>query len=460
MILIIFVVNLMEKTLAEKIAEYVLDLKGKEIPEDIKYLVKERIVDSIGVMIGAYDAAPIKIIRDLLSHFDGRGATGVGIGETSPDHAAFLNGCMTRHLDFNDTYLSKEALHPSDNIPGVYAVGEYMKVDGELFIKGIIAAYEIACRLADASSIRDRGWDHTTYIAISSAVGASLILDMPMEKIMEAINIAAATNINLRQIRVGELSMWKGCAAGNAIRNGVFSALLAYNGMTGPKPVFEGERGFFRQVSGEMKLNFQRDGYKIRETSIKKYPVEYHSMSAVEAALKVRERIKDINRIEKITIDTFTVSYQIIVKDPEKWRPKTKETADHSLPYIVSTVLIDGYIWLDSYDKEKLTRNETIKLLDKTDVRIGEGFDEYYPVGIPNRVTVKTIDGDEYSDIVIYPRGHFKNRMSKDEIYEKYERLTRNRLDNYKEIWDMVWNIDKLRDVSVILESINSGLRI
>ena len=444
--------------LVDKIADYVIDLKTREVPFEISKLVKERVLDSIATAIGALNSPPIKAIYNTLKDIAGKGSYGFGFGEVSPDQASFLNGCLVRYLDFNDTYLSKEALHPSDNIPGIWAVGEYVGVDGETFIKGIIASYELSCRLADASSIRNRGWDHVTYIAIASSVGASLILDLPHEKIKEAVNIATATNINLRQTRVGELSMWKGCAAGYAVRNGIFSALLARNGMTGPKPVFEGERGFFRQVSGEFTLEFPEDEYKIRETSIKAYPVEYHSMSAVEAVLRLRDKVEDISRIKKIYVDTFTVSYQIIVKDPEKWRPETKETADHSLPYIVATTLLDGYIWLDSYTEDKLKREDTLRLMDKMEVRVGEGFDNYYPKGIPNRITIELDDGRKFSELVIYPKGHFMNPMTRDELYNKYERLVKDRLSNYKDVWDLVWRLEKLSDIKELSEAIKEGL--
>ena len=444
--------------LAEKIADYVVKLREESMPEDVVRLVKERVIDSVGVALGAYSAPPVEVSRNLLKKFSVSGSQGIGVGQLSPDHAAFLNGCMVRYIDFNDTYLSKEALHPSDNIPPILAAGEYVGADGESLIKGIVAAYEVAGRLADAASIRNRGWDHVTYIAISSAVGSSLVMDLPYEKIVQAVNLAATPNIALRQTRVGELSMWKGCAAANASRNGLFAALLASEGMSGPSPIFEGERGFFNQVSGKFDLDFPKDKFKIRETSIKKYPVEYHSMSAVEAALNVRKNIKDLSNIKKVDIETFTVSYEIIVKDPEKWDPKTKETADHSLPYIVATTLLDGYIWIDSYTEEKLRRKDVKYLMKDMSVSVGKGFDNYYPEGIPNKVIITLEDGVEYSDLVIYPKGHFKNPMDINELYEKYERLVSDRLGNYKEVWDVVWRLESLSNVNEIMETINKGL--
>lgn len=445
--------------LSEKIAEYLTEIKDRKLPQDIIRLVKERVVDSIGVALGAFNASPVVITRRVVQALGGKGAIAIGVGEATPDHAAFLNGVMVRYIDFNDTYLSKEALHPSDNIPAVQAAGEYMEIDGNLFIKGIVAAYEVACRLADASCIRDRGWDHVTYIAISSAAGAAVALDLNFDQAVQAINLAATPNIALRQTRIGELSMWKGCAAANAARNGLFAALLAKEGMTGPSPVFEGEKGFFNQVSGPLMIDFPKDEYMIRKTSIKRHPVEYHSMSAVDAVLKLRDKISDLRDIEKIDVDTFTVSYQIIVKDPEKWRPKTKETADHSLPYIVATSLFDGFIWIDSYEEDKLKRRGVLDLMDKMEIKVGSGFDKYYPEGIPNRVKIYLKDGSVEEELVIYPKGHFKNPMNIDELYDKYSRLTKEVLNNYKDVWDLVWRLDKISNIREINETINTGLK-
>lgn len=445
--------------LSEKIAKYIEDIKDRKLPKDVVRLVKERVVDSIAVALGAYDALPVVITRKLVESLGGKGAIAIGVGEASPDHAAFLNGVMVRYIDFNDTYLSKEALHPSDNIPAIQAAGEYMDIDGELFIKAIVAAYEVSCRLADASCIRDRGWDHVTYIAIASAVGAAVALDLDYDRAVQAVNLAATPNIALRQTRVGELSMWKGCAAANAARNGLFAALLAREGMTGPSPVFEGEKGFFNQVSGPLEMEFPKNDYMIKKTSIKRHPVEYHSMSAVDAVLKLRDRISSLDNIDKIDVETFTVSYQIIVKDPEKWRPKTKETADHSLPYIVATTLFDGYIWIDSYDEDKLGRKEVLGLMDKMEIKVGDGFDKYYPEGIPNRIKVYMKDGSVEEELVIYPKGHFKNPMNIDELYDKYSRLTKDILSNYKDVWDLAWRLDKISSIREINEAINVGLK-
>jgi 2-methylcitrate dehydratase len=434
--------------LARKIAEYVDSVSYEDLNFDVIREAERRIIDSIGVSFAALDAIPVRIARSMATKSESKNQASV-LGsrvKTSAELAAFANGSAVRYLDFNDTYLSKEAMHPSDNIPAMLAVAETEGRSGKDAILGIVLAYDVACALADASSIRDRGWDHVTYIAISSAVGAGRIMSLNVEQLVQAINLAAAPNIALRQTRAGELSMWKGCAAANATRNGVFAASLAKHGMTGPSPVFEGEMGFFKQVSGDFEIDFS-GFHKLSKTHLKNYPVEYHSMSAVDAVLEIKHKVAS-DDVKELNIDTFTVGWQIIAKDPEKWRPKTKETADHSLPYIVDRALIDGDIWLDSYDMTKIQSEDVARLLKVTKVKVNPSYDLLYPDAVPSRVTARFKDGTESAEIV-YPKGHYKNPLTDEEIESKYLRLGAP-----KSALSVLWSFAKhdARDIMSALE--------
>ncbi len=434
--------------LARKIAEYVDSVSYEDLDFEVIREAERRIIDSIGVSFAALDAIPVRIARSMATKSDSRDQASV-LGsrvKTSAELAAFANGSAVRYLDFNDTYLSKEAMHPSDNIPAMLAVAETEGRSGKDAVLGIVLAYDVACALADASSIRDRGWDHVTYIAISSAVGAGRIMSLNIEQLVQAVNLAATPNIALRQTRAGELSMWKGCAAANATRNGVFAALLAKHGMTGPSPVFEGEMGFFKQVSGDFEMGFG-GLHKLPKTHVKNYPVEYHSMSAVDAVLEIKHKAAS-DDVEEVNIDTFTVGWQIIAKDPEKWRPKTKETADHSLPYIVDRAFVDGDIWLDSYDMKKIQSEDVTRLLKVTKVRVNPSYDRLYPDAVPSRVTARFKDGTESVEIV-YPKGHYKNPLTDEEIESKYLRLGAP-----KSALSMLWSFAKydVRDIMSALE--------
>ena len=192
--------------------------------------------------------------------------------------------------------------------------------------------------------------------------------------------------------------------------------------------------------------------FRTLRTSIKRWPVEYHSMSAVEAAIKLRERLGDVRSIESIEIATFTVSHKIIVKDPEKWRPKTKETADHSLPYITVRTLLDGDIWIDSYTPEKLSEGRLLELISRTRVEVDPKYDEVYPEAVPNRVSVRTSDGRTLTEEVIYPSGHSRNPMTDQQLSEKFFRLVTPVLgrERAEELHRTAWRVGELKDLHQI----------
>ncbi|MDP8011322.1 MAG: MmgE/PrpD family protein [Thermoplasmata archaeon] len=439
-------------TLADKIYEFASDSMEKEIDTKTMDEIKKRIVDSIYVSYGARKAEPVKISLDTLLPSKGKLNSVVYFynKKGSVDVVTFLNGCMTRYLDYNDTYLSKEALHPSDNIPPIIAYSHAKEKNGIDAIKAIYVAYQVVGALSDAVSIRDRGWDHVTYISISSAAGLAALNNLDNKKFVNALNLAINNNISLRQTRAGELSMWKGCTAANASRNSVFATMLAENGFTGPGPIFEGEMGFFKQVSGEFDLNLEEN--RVLKTMIKNYPVEYHAMSAVDAALKIHNKMKG-NRIESIDVETFSVAYKIIVKDPEKLRPKTKETADHSMPYIIAYTLLYGEPNLLSYTKEKLEDRKILDLIDKMKVNINPEYDKMYPEYLPVKISVIT-DMGKYNEEVLFPKGHFKSPYDWDDLLKKGTKIM-NDEDQAREILNAGKRLEKI-SVKEFLDVVNN----
>ncbi|HLI45696.1 MAG TPA: MmgE/PrpD family protein [Geobacterales bacterium] len=442
----------MTDQLARRIADFVLSLEYDDLRPEVVNEAKRRIIDTFSVALPALEEETIKMVRKVVENTRSeRDARIWGLGKkTTLDYAAFVNSSMTRFYDYNDTYLSKEALHPSDCIAGLIAIAEAKNKTGKDLITALALAYELICKLADASSIRERGWDHVSYIAIGATAGIGKLLDLDAQKLTQAINLTASNVITLRQTRIGELSMWKGLSSPNAVRNATFYSLLAEQGITGPSPVFEGERGFFKQVSGEFELDLELDN-KILETSIKNYPVEYHSMGAAEVAFKIRDKI-DVNKIESIEIGTFKVSYNIIVKDPEKWDPKTKETADHSLPFIVAYILANGKIEVDSY--YDLFNPKVKSLMKKIRIYVDDELDKMYPQGCPAKIKVVTSDGQKVEDEIIYPKGHYRNPLTEEELNTKFMKMTKPLLgERTKTILNELRNIED-KSISDVVEAL------
>jgi 2-methylcitrate dehydratase len=323
-----------------------------------------------------------------------------------------------------------------------------VNADGSAWLTAAAVAYEVQCRLCDAKSIRARGWDHVTYGHLSTALAASKLFGLTHAQTVNALGIAGTTSAALRLTRAGELSMWKGCAFAHAARNGVFAALLAREGMTGPAPLFEGDMGFFQQVSEPFEVDTlggsTAPDWMLPKTSIKFVPAEYHSQSAIWAAFKLREKIGEPDRIVGLRIETFKTAVEIIGQDPEKWAPRTRETADHSLPYCTAVALLDGEVSARQFAAERLADPRLRALVARTEVVEDPALTAGYPAGIPNRVTVTLGDGTTLTEEVAFPPGHDKNPLNDAGLARKFHGLVDPALGREKAeaIWERLGRLE------------------
>jgi 2-methylcitrate dehydratase len=454
--------------LADRLAAYAGRLRFDDLPAPVVHEVKRRLVDSIATAVGAMDAEAYAIVRRcaLRVQSEQAGAGLFGGGRSSVEWATFVNGLLIRYLDYNDTYLSLEPAHPSDNLAAVLAVGDMVQADGRALITAAVLAYEIQCRLCDASSLRAHGIDHVTYGALSSAAAACKLLGLSPTQTTHALGLAGVANVALRQTRAGELSMWKGCAFANAARNGVFAALLAAEGLTGPAPIFEGDLGLFKLVTREAFdlpiLGGGGNGFMITETYIKFWPAEYHSQSAIDAAFRLRAQLgapppgspklrtwasELVNQVASLDIHTFNAAVDIIGKDPEKWRPQTRETADHSLPYCTAIALLDGEVGEAQFEHSRFTDPLVLALVARIAIHRDAELNKRYPRGIPNRLTLRLADGRQLVEEVEFPRGHARNPMTDAEVESKFRTLVEPRYGKAQadRILTACWHLDELK---------------
>jgi 2-methylcitrate dehydratase len=449
-------------TLAHRLATYANELTFDKLTKEAIHETKRRVIDSFATAVGAMPAEAYHIAKKCAARVSSNpGASILAGGRSSIEWATFVNGLLIRYLDFNDTYLSKEPAHPSDNLAPVLAVGEAMAASGKELITAAVLAYEIQCRFCDAASLRKHGVDHVTYGAISSAVAAGKLMKLDVDKLTHTIGLAGVCNVALRQTRSGELSEWKGCAFANAARNGVFAAMLAAEGLSGPAPIFEGDLGFFELVTREAFAPApfgteigNQDGFMINKTYIKFWPAEYHSQSAIDAALQIRKELHgNVSGVSAIDIETFEASYNIIGKYPEAWAPKTRETADHSLPYCTAAALYDGDVYLETFDETHFTDPALIDFTGLVKVNHDESLDARYPKGIPNRITVTMADGRKLVKEVEFPRGHAGNPMTDAEVEAKFRRAVEPRYGKPKAdaILARCWDFDKLTSVTELI---------
>jgi 2-methylcitrate dehydratase len=343
--------------LAERLAVYADALRYADLDAATIEAVKSHLIDTLGCGIAAFDERPVRICREVAAAggiATAGGATIIGTERrVSPDLAAFANGAAARYFDLNDIYVSRLTIHPSDTIGACLAIAETERSSGAAFITAIVLAYEINCRLLDAFDITKRGWDAPIFGLPAVALAAGKLMKLPVERLTQAVNISINDHIAMIQTRTQALSDWKGLAAAEAARNAVFAALLARGGITGPAPIFEGRAGFFQQVSGPAAIDvdsFGRRGiaFRINACGMKPYPAVVWAQTAIDAAVAVAREAGDLERITAIEIAATARGYQMAGSEPEKWTPDTRETADHSLPYITARAMFDGEVTNDS----------------------------------------------------------------------------------------------------------------
>ncbi|MEP6822990.1 MAG: MmgE/PrpD family protein, partial [Chthoniobacterales bacterium] len=347
-------------------------------------------------------------------------------------------------------------------------IGESVGATGKEIILATAIAYEVQCRLCDAASIRAKGWDHPTYGAFSTALACAKLMKLDAERTRHAINIAGVAGMGMRQSRVGELSHWKGVAFANAARHGVYSALLARAGMTGPAPIFEGQMGFEKQLGvslGDLTQIFTKTAEAmpgegpasmILKTSIKYWPAEYHSQSAIEAALHLRNQISDLKQVKSMVIESHDASVDIIGSEPEKWCPRERETADHSLPYITAVALIDGEVTDKQFAPKRFTETGIISFLQNVKVERNDELTALYANAVANIVHVTLADGTTLTKRVDFPLGNANNRLTDKQLEGKFLNLSAPKIgkNGADKVMELGWKFDEATDVSAIMKSL------
>jgi 2-methylcitrate dehydratase len=386
-------------TEVQELASFVDRVELSDLSERALAQLKIRVLDTIGVAVGAMTAGPIVAIRALTEQLGGRPlATLIGGGKTAPDRAAFFNGALSRYLEFMDSYIAPgETCHPSDNLGAVLAAAEMGDGSGRSFLTGLAVAYQVQTRLSDVAPVRDRGFDHTVQGAYAAAAGTAKALGLPREQIANAIAISGAANNALRVTRTGALSHWKGLAYPNTAMAATFSTLLAAHGITGPAAIFEGNKGFKETIAGPFAIDWRNEDLeRVCLTILKKHNAEIHSQSAIDAALDIRERPGfSADAVRAIRLKTFAVAHRIIGggEEGEKHTVRTKEEADHSLPYMIAVALIDGELQPRQYAPARIAAADVQSLLRKVTVVESRSLTAQFPQQLPADLEVELHDG-------------------------------------------------------------------
>jgi len=442
------------------LCDYALQLSYRDLPKEVIRRTKDIVLDTVGCALGGAESPPAKIARAAASEITSASLSTVLVSgrKTSPDLAAFANGVMIRYLDFNDTYTGSITCHPSDLLAPVLAVLDTRNGNGKDVILGMVLGYEVLCGLIDAGSEeRGRSWDQSTYGLIAAAVLAAKLFGHTKEQMANAISLAVSSHISLGQVRRGQISHWKGCALANASRNAVFCAMLAAKGMTGPEEAFEGKAGFLNSTGIRFEIRpfaDSTDTYRIMKARLKAFPSGYFSQSAIEAMLELRTQIPDLADIKEIRLQTFPAGYEVMGSGEANWQPQTRESADHSLPFVMAVALMEGNLQIRHYDEMYYKRSDVRALMQKIKVRVGEEPVAAWPELPLNIVDVEMTSGKIFSTKVAYHLGHFKRWMSDDEQERKFRSLAESLLPK-TQIDDLLACLRRLEEVDQISELIS-----
>jgi 2-methylcitrate dehydratase len=439
-------------TRVEELGAFASGVRYEDLSQAAREALKLRVLDSLGTALGALAAEPIRLVREVVELGGNPRCTLIGGGRGAPDRAALLNGALVRYLDFNDAYLAPgESCHPSDNVAPVLAACEYAGAGGRDFLAALAVAYAVQCRLSEVAPVRARGFDHTTQGSYAVAAGVSRALGLDAAATANAIAIAGSSLNALRVTRTGELSNWKGLAYPATAFGATHAALLAASGITGPRELFEGNKGFMDAIAGEFELGWRTEDLDaVTGTILKRFNAEIHSQAAIEALLELRaQHALDPARVERIELDIFQVAYDIIGggEEGDKTDIRTKEAADHSLPYLLAVALLDGEVMPAQYAPERIARDDVQELLRRVEVRPDDELSARFPAEHACRLRIRLSDGSAVEREKSDYEGFHTRPMSWDLVAAKFERLSAPHVqeDVRAQVVDAVARLDQIQ---------------
>ena len=419
-----------EDQLAWKMAQVAVD--PVEVEPEVAEMVINRVIDNAAVAVASLARAPIVSARaQALSHPVPAGGTGSSVfgleTRTSPEWAAWANGVAVRELDYHDTFLAADYSHPGDNIPPLLAVAEHAGRTGAELLRGIATGYELQVDLVRAICLHEHKIDHVAHLGPSAAAGIGTLLGLPAETIFQAIGQALHTTTATRQSRKGEISTWKAHAPAFAGKMAVEAVDRAMRGQTSPVPIYEGEDGVIAWLLGgpDARYSVPLPGpgeakRSILDTYTKEHSAEYQAQAWIDLARRLHAEhpeLADPANVDSILLRTSHHTHYVIgsgANDPQKYDPTaSRETLDHSIPYIFTVALQDG-TWhhVDSYAPERAAREDTVALWQKvTTEEDAEWTRRYHSLDLTEKafggeVVITLADGTTLRDEIAVADAH------------------------------------------------------
>src|ERR1700674_1725934 len=458
-----------KETVTAKMSRWAAGVGYKHLSQEAVYQAKRFLLDTVGCALGGYQQHDVKIALAVLDEIAGRGlATVIGTGKRiDPVSASLANALMIRCMDYNDIYWKQDPSHPSDIFPAALASCERAKSDGKELIVGLVLGHEFEMRFCEAAfpGIRERGWHHATLTAFVSPIVAGRAMHLGWEQIQHAIGISASRHATLGAVTAGRLTMMKNTVDPMATQSGVLAALMAEKGYTGPEHVVDGKEGLTHVFGPEWKLNVLTDGlgesWRITQCGMKAFPTEALTHTPISAVLDiVKSNDLKPEEVEKVQIRSLARTADIL-SDPSKYDPQSKETADHSLPYVIAAALAGRQGTAGQVEMNK-NMDPTIRAqLEKVEVVADPEIEKVFPALQRVIVNITTTDGRTFTKQLDYPKGDPRNPLTDQDVEEKFAALAEGVLSQsaQKKLKDAVWNLEKIGSVSQLMALMKADVR-
>ena len=458
-----------KETITAGMSRWAAGLSYPQLSQEAVYQAKRFLLDSVGCALGGFQQHDVKIALEVLDEIAGSGpATVIGTGKRiDPVSASLANGLMIRCMDYNDIYWKQDPSHPSDIFPAALAGCERAKSDGKELIVGLVLGHEFEMRFCEAAfpGIRERGWHHATLTAFVSPIVAGRALHLGWEQIQHAIGISASRHATLGAVTAGKLTMMKNTVDPMATQSGVLAALMAEKGYTGPEHVVDGKEGLTHCFGPAWKLNLLTDGlgesWRITQCGMKAFPTEALTHTPISAVLDiVKSNDLKPEQVEKVQIRSLARAADIL-SDPSKYDPQSKETADHSLPYVIAAAIAERQVTPVQFEMKKIMDPTIRAQLKKVEVVADPEIEKVFPALQRVIVNLTTTDGRTFSKQLDYPKGDPRNPLSDAEVEEKFAALADGVLSEgaQKKLKDAIWNLEKVGSVSKLMALMKADVR-
>jgi len=440
-------------TQVEALARYAARAKFDDLSAESRKQLPVHILDSLGCCIAALGAGPVQACREQVAEFGGTGpSTLIGGGKANPIYAAFWHTALVRYVDFMDNFLAQnETCHTADNFGVALTIADYVGGSGRDLMLGVALGYTVQSRFVDHANFMTRGFDHTAQLAFSHNAAAGRLLGLSEQQIGHAMAMAAVSDASFAVVRAKPLSQWKGLASAQSALGAMNTLFLARRGVEGPLQVIEGPLGIDHLLGMKIDIDWDKQGYEgVTESTIKKYNSMIHTQSAVHCMVELAGRNKFApSKIVSIELEVFQLAFDFAgggLYGVDKVI-RTKEQADHSLPYLLSVALIDGGVTPAQFKPERIAKPDVQALLKKVSTRPNDEFTVQYPRKMPARITIRLQDGTVIEHQVQDYPGLASHPFTWEESVEKFDGLAAGRIDAglSREIKEAVLSLESIQ---------------